>query len=177
MRRPARPAAPRRETRLAAPPAARGLLGRGLLARVAAVRASGERGAATSFLVLAAPLLLLLGGLVHDGGQAINARAAAADDAEQAARAGADAVDVPRLRATGEVVLDPAAAAAAAAAYCGQRGYGGGDCTVGAGPDEVVVTTRARVPSAVLSLVGVGEFSVEASAQARPAAGITVEGG
>ncbi|NNH24380.1 pilus assembly protein TadG-related protein [Pseudokineococcus marinus] len=144
--------------------------------RLAALRASGERGAATTFLVHAAPLLLLLGGLVHDGGQAINARAAAADDAEQAARAGADAVDVPVLRATGVVVLDPGRAAAAAAAWCAQRGYGGGDCSVSAGPDGVVVTTRARVPSAVLSLVGVGAFDVEATASARAATGIAVEG-
>jgi len=147
-----------------------------LARRASAVLRTGERGAATTFLVLAAPLLLLLGGLVHDGGQAINARAAAADDAEQAARSGADAVDVATLRATGQVVLDAAAASAAAATYCARRGYGGGDCSVAAGPDLVTVTTRARVPSAVLSLVGVDGFSVEASAQAGPAVGITTEG-
>ncbi|MEJ5914820.1 pilus assembly protein TadG-related protein [Pseudokineococcus sp. 1T1Z-3] len=151
--------------------------GDGVRARVRRVRGTEERGAAAStFLVLAAPLLLLLGGLVHDGGQAINARASAADDAEQAARAGADAVDVLALRATGEVRLDPQVAAAAASAWCGQRGYGPADCTVAAGEDAVVVTTRARVPTAVLSLVGVGDFSVEATAQAAPAVGITTEG-
>jgi len=146
-----------------------------LRARADAVRATGERGSATSFLVLAAPLLLLLGGLVHDGGQAINARAAAADVAEQAARSGADRIDVETLRATGAVVLDARAAAAAAAGFCRQQGYGGGDCTVAVTADGVAVTTRATVPTAVLSLVGVGDFTVEGSALARPAQGITDE--
>ena len=54
------------------------------------------------FTVLFSVVVFLLAGLLVDGGAAINARLRAADIAEQAARAGADQIDVDHLRATGE---------------------------------------------------------------------------
>lgn len=60
-----------------------------------------ERGSMSVFTVLFSVAVFLLAGLLVDGGAAINARLRAADVAEQAARAGADQIDVDHLRATG----------------------------------------------------------------------------
>ncbi|MFC7104684.1 Tad domain-containing protein [Nonomuraea rubra] len=62
---------------------------------------AGERGSMSVFTVLFSVVVFLLAGLLVDGGSAINARLRAADVAEQAARAGADELDVDHLRETG----------------------------------------------------------------------------
>ncbi|MDR8408543.1 pilus assembly protein TadG-related protein [Nonomuraea sp. 3-1Str] len=57
------------------------------------------------FTVLFSVVVFMLAGLLVDGGAAINARLRAADIAEQAARAGADKIDIDHLRETGETRL------------------------------------------------------------------------
>ena len=65
-----------------------------------------DRGTLAVYFVLLTPLLLLLSGLVLDGGGALAARASAANQAEQAARAGANAIDVQVLRDEGRRVVN-----------------------------------------------------------------------
>ena len=62
----------------------------------------------TAFVVVFTFALLLLAGLVIDGGLALAARVQAIDEAQAAARAGAQAIDLPLFRSTGQIVLDPA---------------------------------------------------------------------
>ena len=61
----------------------------------------------TAFVVIFTFALLLLAGLVIDGGLTLAARVQAIDEAQAAARAGAQAIDLPLFRSTGQIVLDP----------------------------------------------------------------------
>ena len=77
-----------------------------------------DRGSITAYLLIMTVALVVLAGLVLDGGAALTAHGTAADTAQQAARAGADALDEQSLRATTPAGLttNPAAAREAAAA-------------------------------------------------------------
>lgn len=126
----------------------------------------GERGTATVFVVGMAAVLLASAGLVIDGGKAINARMKLADDVEQAARLGANQIDIAAVRANGGVVrLDPVAAQSEAQGYISSRGYDGTGVVVNG--DAVTVGARDTVPTAMLQLVGVSSFDISATATAR----------
>lgn len=66
-----------------------------------------DRGSITAFVAVVATALVLVAGMAYDGGQVIAAHNAARNDAEQAARAGAQQIDLDHLRATGNPRLDP----------------------------------------------------------------------
>src|SRR6266545_4681866 len=59
-----------------------------------------EGGVVTAFVVVMAIALLLVTGLVFDGGRAIVAKRHAINVAEQAARAGAQAIDIASVRSS-----------------------------------------------------------------------------
>ncbi len=80
------------------------------------VTAGCEAGSVSVLVAVLGFALLLMLGLVVDGGRQLIAYRRAANDAEQAARAGAGALNPAGLR-TGTYILDPAAAAAAARHY------------------------------------------------------------
>ena len=134
-----------------------------------------ETGSISVFVVGLIVALMVLAGLVVDGGRAVNARAAAADDAEQAARAGANKVDDEVLRGTGRVVLNKADARQAAADFLAARGYHRGDATVTVDDASVSVSVSDDVDTALLSLINVQTFHVTGSATARAAVGIGIE--
>jgi Flp pilus assembly protein TadG len=69
-----------------------------------AVDRAGDSGTITVFVALLAVALFALAGLVLDGGRAVSAQQAAQDEADQAARSGAQALSVNALR-TGAVEL------------------------------------------------------------------------
>ena len=71
---------------------------------------SREAGQVTLFLAGCSLGLVLLAGLSVDGGRILSAREQAWDEAQEAARAGADALSVADLRGQGETVVDVAAA-------------------------------------------------------------------
>ncbi|NKZ05723.1 pilus assembly protein [Actinomadura latina] len=124
------------------------------------------------YTVLFTPVVLLLAGLLVDGGLAIHARQRAADMAEQAARAGANQIDTDALRETGEPVLDPGRARAAAcdllAAYPDE--VTGSRCD--ANDQEVAVTVQISVKPQLLGIIpGFGSFQLTSSATARPVTG------
>lgn len=126
------------------------------------LRDRDDRGSATVFVLGMAITLLVCAGLVLDGGRAMNARTQVADNVEQAARAGAQQIDVPHLRATGEVRLDRAAAEARAEQFISGFGYPVVDVTVTG--NQIRVEAKDVVDAQMLSLVGVNTFDVGASA-------------
>lgn len=121
-----------------------------------------QRGLSLSpFLVMLLPALLVMVGLVVDGG----AQAAAARHAERtaasAARAGTDAAAADRLSGG----RDGTRVALAAAQQVVNRDPAVSG-TVSVVDDAVVVTTRMRTPTAVLSLIGIPEVIGEGTARA-----------
>jgi len=65
-----------------------------------------ESGQVTAFVVVFVAALLLMAGLVIDGGLALAAQVRAIDEAQAAARAGAQSLDLRAYRASNAVVLD-----------------------------------------------------------------------
>lgn len=76
-----------------------------------------EQGAVSTFVAIIALAMLMAAGLAIDGGRKINTLREASDLADNAARAGAQAVDLDTLRTTGELRLDPRQAEQAAGDY------------------------------------------------------------
>jgi Flp pilus assembly protein TadG len=131
-----------------------------------------QRGSAAIFLVMFSVVMFAAAGLVVDGGIAINARMRIADDAEQASRAGAGAIDIDHLRDTGELRLRQAEAADAAGRFLQRQGYAPGQyAVVVTGFDRVEVRVRDTVQAGMLALIGVSEFEVKAEAAASPETG------
>ena len=125
-------------------------------------RRQDERGAATIFVVLFTVALLAVAGLVIDGGYALGAKREAMNNAEQAARAGADALNQGALR-DGQTMVDPGRAVNAAQAYLALVGARG---TVDIAGGEVTVTVTGQQDTKLLSAVGVGSIPVRATATA-----------
>ena len=134
-----------------------------------------DSGAATVFLVTFAVVLLVMAGLVVDGGLAINARQRVADDVEQAARAGSQHLDMLSLRDGGLVRIDPGPAQTAARNFLAKRDYPASGISVTANAQQVSVSAQIEQPTALLSLIFIDHFTVRAQGQARPAVGITGE--
>ncbi len=127
--------------------------------------ARDERGRVTAFVVVITTACLLFAGLVLDGGLALAAKTKAIGHAQEAARAGAQELDLASYRAGGEARLDPSAAQAAAQRYLGAVGATG---TVTADATTVRVHVDAQQRTQVLGLIGLGEIAVSAEGQARP---------
>ena len=84
-----------------------------------------ETGTITAFVTIMTVALMFVAGLVFDGGMTLASRREAANVAEGAARAGAQALDVDVLRATGAVKLDPVEAKRRAESYLAAAGRDG----------------------------------------------------
>ena len=114
-----------------------------------------DDGVVTAFVVVIVMALIVLAGLVLDGGIALSAKVQAIDDAQAAARAGAEAIDVTSFRSGGEVTLDPATAAADAEAALALAGASG---TVAVQGDTVTVTATITRPTQILGVIGIDEL-------------------
>lgn len=142
-----------------------------------------DRGRVTAFVVVLTTGILALAGIGLDGGLALAARVRAIGQAEAAARAGAQAIDLDTYRATGRLVLDPVRAVVAARSYLAAAGIDG-DVTVlpaSAGPDAgsggtVVVAVTATHRTQLLGLVGVRELTVRGEGRAHPQGGVDPPG-
>src|SRR5690606_18729017 len=129
--------------------------------RMRRLRADSERGSMSALVVVLFVFLMILAGLVVDGGNAINARQRAIDDAEQAARVAANQIDMTQLRANGQVTIVWPDADTAARAYLGQRGYQPGNVQVFPAADGgVTVTVESTVSTQLLSLAFIPSFTV-----------------
>jgi Flp pilus assembly protein TadG len=136
-------------------------------------RLRDERGQVTAMWAILALALLVLGGLVYDGGQILTARRDANNLARQAARAGAQQLDETSIRA-GTPTLEPAAAEAAARDFLARRGIT--PTAVDVDGSTVTVTVTITQPTPLLALVGIDDRTVTSTASARSARGITAEG-
>lgn len=128
-----------------------------------------ERGSISVFATVIALALVLVAGLVLDGGRLLAARRQADDIAANAARAGAQAVDESSLRSGGATV-DPIAGADAVAVYLATTPATG---TARIAGDTVTVDVRLAVGMLLLGLAGVGTTTVASTRQARAVRGVT----
>jgi Putative Flp pilus-assembly TadE/G-like len=132
---------------------------------------AGDRGAITVFAVLLLTMLLLAAGLVVDGGAKLTAARQAAALAEEAARVGAEQVNVKHAYVDGgSLVADPAAAATAARSYLASAGHPG-TVTI-TGPDAITVSVTITTPTIILSLIGIGSVTGHGTATAYLSQGV-----
>jgi Flp pilus assembly protein TadG len=117
----------------------------------------------TAFVVIFTFALLLLAGLVIDGGLALAARVQAIDEAQAAARAGAQAIDLPLFRSTGQIALDPSEATADATSYLAAAGRSG---TVTVNGNEVTVAVTISQPTQILGIAGISRLTVSGTGSA-----------
>lgn len=129
-----------------------------------------EDGRVTAFVVIVVTAVLAFGGLVLDGGLALAAKVRAIGEAQEAARAGAQEIDLAAYRADGTLRLAPQQASAAARAYLASAGRSG---TVSVAGNTVNVTITISQPTQLLGLVGVGSITVSGTGQAQPQRGIS----
>ena len=126
------------------------------LGRMRARLGASESGMVTAFVVIFTLALLLMAGLVLDGGLALAAKVQAIDDAQAAARAGAQAIDIPTYRASGQITLDPALATADAQHYLAAAGQVG---TVSVNGEQVTVTVTITQATQILDLAGIDHLT------------------
>lgn len=142
-------------------------------------RGADERGALTPAVIIIALGLLLLGGMVTDGGRQLNAKLRAQATAEEAARAGANMVHLERPK----LPIDWPQAQRAVTGFCDQAmaadstitecepvdyGYTGGET------DQGWVETRVtvEVSSLLFGIIGVDTLRAEVTARAYAQEGI-----
>ncbi len=133
-------------------------------------RERDQRGSISMFVVIFTISVLMLAGLVYDGGLAIAARQRAADIAEEAARAGANAVDIDALRAGEPLRLNEDEACANAADLVRRDGDGSlQGCFVDlADPSVLHVRVHLTVQPVLLALFRFPAFQAEADASSNP---------
>jgi hypothetical protein len=132
-----------------------------------------DRGSITLFGALAALALLVTVGLAVDGGAKIRALQRADAYAEEAARAGGQAINAPLAIQGDPAVLEPAAAREAAERYLRAAGIPGSVRVTSATTIEVQ-TTITR-PTVFLGLIGIDTVTAHGQAVARVVRGVTGE--
>lgn len=123
----------------------------------------GDRGSISAFVVIIVLTVMACAGLAIDGARVVGAKVSAADHAENAARAGAQAV--AGVRVGGTPTLDPGRARLLAEAYLASQGVPG---TVAATSERITVTVHTTVSTTLLRLVGISSKSVTATRSASP---------
>lgn len=143
---------------------------------------NNDDGFATLFVTIVAGALMLVIGLVVDGGAVVSARAEALDEATSAGRAAAQMIDADALLRYDAVVLNPEAAKKAAQDYIASTGDkatvhveqatpgASGTGAVMTGPSVTVAVTRT-VKTQFLFLVGLDAISQTVTTTVRPETG------
>lgn len=136
---------------------------------------ASERGALSIFVAICATALLMLSGLVIDGGGRLIAIEQADAVADEAARAGGQQIDRAALLQGKGIRLDPQAAQAAADAYLGASRVGNNSVTGSAVATDqtITVTVNATYHTTMLGLFGFGDIPVEGHGSARLVPGVT----
>lgn len=122
-----------------------------------------DRGSASLLVVIVAPGLLLVAGLVYDGSSKIRAARTATSAAAEAARAATQAI-APDAITGAPARIDTAAAARAARAYLHNAGITGSVQVAG---NTVTIDTTVDWQPVFLSAVGAGTQTVTGHAAAR----------
>ena len=132
-----------------------------------------EEGSVTVFVTVFMLALLVVAGLVIDGGRMLAARREVANVAESAARAGAQEIDTGAARTSAMVQLDPVAAQRTATSFLAASGYDG-TVTVQANTVHVKVTATRRL--FILGIAGMRDATLTAKGEARGVRGVSEEG-
>lgn len=122
----------------------------------------GDHGQATAFLTIMATALLLLVALVFDVGAALAERNRNLHLAQEAARAGAQQIDLAAYRADGTLTLDSIAAVSAANDFLADAGVRGS-----ASVDGNVITVTAQ-STFTFRLLPLGSRTASGTASATP---------
>ncbi|WP_435602862.1 pilus assembly protein TadG-related protein [Streptomyces sp. bgisy130] len=134
------------------------------LARVRAGFAKGDdRGEVTAFVIGVVAALWLFAGIVVDGGLALAGKARALDVAQEAARSGAQQLDIGHLRHHEDVRLVRADATHAARAYVASSGDSGNASVKG---NAVTVQVTHRYHTQIFQLIGLRTLTLHASGTA-----------
>lgn len=128
-----------------------------------------ERGIVSLVVVVIVPALLLAAAIAYDGGEVLNAKVQAHDDAAEAARAGAQALSTSSRSGA----VDLPAAPAAADAYLATTGHTG---TVTVNGTTVTVTVAFDQPTAILAVAGIDHAPISETATATATEGTTGAG-
>jgi Flp pilus assembly protein TadG len=129
-----------------------------------------ERGSVTVFVVSMTVALLLVAGLVFDGGRMISAHRDADAVAAAAARAGAQGLDEAAIRRTGGAPVDASAARVRVGRYLAATAYTGSVEVLG---DTVTVEVNRTQELPILSLAGIHTAEVTGSGSARAMRAVT----
>lgn len=134
-----------------------------------------DTGSITIFVVVALTGLMVLAGLVVDGGAKVRAVQRADRLAAEAGRAGGQVIDVPAAITGDEPTLDARAAVSAAQAYLHTNGVRGEVSVTDAGRSLAVEVTTST-DTVFLGIIGVQTMPVRGSAKVRLVrdAGLTV---
>lgn len=127
-----------------------------------------EGGSVTPFVLLMCVCLAALLGLVAEGGQVLAARETAVAEAEQAARAGAAALNPATIR-SGGISSGGTEAIAVAEFLMALSGHPG--TAVDSGGVVTATVKPFAVSTPLLALAGIGSITVGASASSRAVAG------
>lgn len=137
---------------------------RWLRARLRAV-GDPERGSVTVFFAISALGLLLLVGLVADGGAKLRATQRADATAAEAARAGGQALSLAEAVVGTHDRVDRSAAIRAAQSYLDATGAAG-SVSVSDDRTRLIVTVEESAPTVFLGLIGIDRLAVTGSARA-----------
>ncbi len=130
-----------------------------------------ESGSLTVFAVVVSVALFAIFGLVIDAGRALAARNTAQDEAELAARVGADQLSTEALR-QGLVEIDPSAAIERADSYLRSISQTGSTTVSG---QTVTVSIDEMTPTVMLGIIGINRIAIAVSASATNVHGVTGE--
>ncbi len=133
-------------------------------------RAGGDDGSVTLFLSITVVALMLMLGLVADGGAKIRGIQRADALAADAARIAGQRIDVPDAITGQAPTLDARTSVAAARAYLTARDVTG---TVTTDGTTVTVTVTDTTPTVFLGLIGIHTLTVDGRATATLVPGIT----
>lgn len=136
------------------------------------VHGDAQAGSVTVFVAISALGLLVLVGLVADGGAKLRATQRADATAAEAARAGGQALDLASAVAGDADRVDRSVAISAAQDYLDAAGVAG-SVSVSDDRTRLLVTAQATAPTAFLGLIGIDQVAATGSAQAVLVQGIT----
>ncbi|WP_336054023.1 TadE/TadG family type IV pilus assembly protein [Streptomyces sp. CA2R101] len=124
-----------------------------------------QRGSMSVFFAVATLAVLLVMGLLVDGGKALNAANHATSLAQEAARSGGQQLDAAQAIQGTAITVDPAAAQAAAEDYLAHNGVQG-DVDVTDNGQTLHVTVHSTYRTLFGSLIGKSSIAVTGTAKA-----------
>ncbi|MFG2878771.1 pilus assembly protein TadG-related protein [Streptomyces sp. NPDC048337] len=130
------------------------------------IRHGEDWGSLSPFYALSAIGIIMIMGLLVDGGGALNATNRATGLAQEAARAAGQQLNVPAAVQGTEITVDPDAAVAAAQDYLATQNVSG-SVTVTDGGQRLEVTVHDTYTTLFAQFVGRSTISVSGTAHAR----------